>query len=182
MARAESKERPEEVPIDSREEAASFHRSVMPGLPKPIRGISCKPTTTTTATTISLHSLLSYLNNIVYDYLQAYTRSLKFDAKPDIPYLRKLFRDLYHAQGCGSVVRFHYLISLMYCIKMCILMHSWTLNYCHFAAEAVGLGWSGPRLFLGRRIDRPISGPRRRRPNPIEHRFRAEAHHLRSGI
>mmetsp|Transcript_24778 Transcript_24778/g.34044 ORF Transcript_24778/g.34044 Transcript_24778/m.34044 type:complete len:748 (+) Transcript_24778:221-2464(+) len=33
----------------------------------------------------------------------AYTRSLKFDAKPDIPYLRKLFRDLYHAQGCGSV-------------------------------------------------------------------------------
>ena len=34
----------------------------------------------------------------------AYTRSLKFDAKPDIPYLRKLFRDLYHAQGCGSIV------------------------------------------------------------------------------
>lgn len=33
----------------------------------------------------------------------AYTRSLKFDAKPDIPYLRKLFRDLYHAQGCASV-------------------------------------------------------------------------------
>lgn len=33
----------------------------------------------------------------------AYTRSLKFDAKPDIPYLRKLFRDLYHAQGCGSI-------------------------------------------------------------------------------
>jgi len=33
----------------------------------------------------------------------AYTRSLKFDAKPDIPYLRKLFRDLYHAQNCGSV-------------------------------------------------------------------------------
>jgi predicted Ser/Thr protein kinase len=33
----------------------------------------------------------------------AYTRSLKFDAKPDIPYLRKLFRDLYHAQNCGSI-------------------------------------------------------------------------------
>jgi len=33
----------------------------------------------------------------------AYTRSLKFDAKPDIPYLRKLFRDLYHSQGCASV-------------------------------------------------------------------------------
>mmetsp|Transcript_2620 Transcript_2620/g.5761 ORF Transcript_2620/g.5761 Transcript_2620/m.5761 type:complete len:539 (-) Transcript_2620:542-2158(-) len=33
----------------------------------------------------------------------AYTRSLKFDAKPDIPYLRKLFRDLYHAQGCGAI-------------------------------------------------------------------------------
>lgn len=32
-----------------------------------------------------------------------YSRSLKFDAKPDIPYLRKLFRDLYHAQGCASV-------------------------------------------------------------------------------
>eukprot|EP00981_Chlorochromonas_danica_P004309 scaffold865_cov160-Ochromonas_danica.AAC.28 len=33
----------------------------------------------------------------------AYTRSLKFDAKPDIPYLRKLFRDLYHAQNCASI-------------------------------------------------------------------------------
>lgn len=33
----------------------------------------------------------------------AYTRSLKFDAKPDIPYVRKLFRDLYHAQGFASV-------------------------------------------------------------------------------
>jgi len=33
----------------------------------------------------------------------AYTRSLKFDAKPDIPYLRKLFRDMYHAQGCANV-------------------------------------------------------------------------------
>lgn len=33
----------------------------------------------------------------------AYTRSLKFDAKPDFPYLRKLFRDLYHAQGCANV-------------------------------------------------------------------------------
>ena len=35
--------------------------------------------------------------------LQAYTRSLKFDGKPDIPYVRKLFRDLYHAQGFASV-------------------------------------------------------------------------------
>jgi hypothetical protein len=33
----------------------------------------------------------------------AYTRSLKFDAKPDIPYLRKLFRDMYHTQGCASM-------------------------------------------------------------------------------
>lgn len=33
----------------------------------------------------------------------AYTRSLKFDAKPDINYLRKLFRDLYHSQGFPSV-------------------------------------------------------------------------------
>ncbi len=33
----------------------------------------------------------------------AYTRSLKFDAKPDIPYLRKLFRDMYHAQGCANM-------------------------------------------------------------------------------
>mmetsp|Transcript_1457 Transcript_1457/g.1523 ORF Transcript_1457/g.1523 Transcript_1457/m.1523 type:complete len:444 (-) Transcript_1457:15-1346(-) len=32
----------------------------------------------------------------------AYTRSLKFDAKPDIPYLRKLFRDLFVAQGCNN--------------------------------------------------------------------------------
>jgi len=31
-----------------------------------------------------------------------YARSLKFDAKPDVPYLRKLFRDLYHSQGCGA--------------------------------------------------------------------------------
>ena len=35
---------------------------------------------------------------------QAYSRSLKFDAKPDIPYLRKIFRDLYNTQGCASVV------------------------------------------------------------------------------
>jgi len=35
------------------------------------------------------------------EYL-AYTRSLKFDAKPDVPYLRKLFRDLYVNQGCGQ--------------------------------------------------------------------------------
>ena len=32
----------------------------------------------------------------------AYTRSLKFDSKPDIPYLRKLFRDLYISQGFGA--------------------------------------------------------------------------------
>jgi serine/threonine protein kinase len=35
----------------------------------------------------------------------AYTRSLKFDTKPDIPYLRKLFRDLYHSQGCGQTTK-----------------------------------------------------------------------------
>ncbi len=44
----------------------------------------------------------------------AYTRSLKFDAKPDIPYLRKLFRDLYHAQGCGSIVSRHFSSYLPY--------------------------------------------------------------------
>jgi hypothetical protein len=33
----------------------------------------------------------------------AYARSLKFDAKPDIPYLRKLFMDLFHAQGFAGV-------------------------------------------------------------------------------
>jgi serine/threonine protein kinase len=33
----------------------------------------------------------------------AYSRSLKFDAKPDIPYLRKIFRDLYNTQGCPTV-------------------------------------------------------------------------------
>uniref|UniRef100_A0A7S3H2P7 Casein kinase I n=1 Tax=Spumella elongata TaxID=89044 RepID=A0A7S3H2P7_9STRA len=36
----------------------------------------------------------------------AYTRALKFDATPDIPYLRKMFRDLYHALGCGQDPRF----------------------------------------------------------------------------
>lgn len=33
----------------------------------------------------------------------AYSRSLKFDAKPDVPYLRKIFRDLYHGQGCHNI-------------------------------------------------------------------------------
>lgn len=32
----------------------------------------------------------------------AYARALKFDTKPDIPFLRKMFRDLYHAQGCAN--------------------------------------------------------------------------------
>jgi serine/threonine protein kinase len=34
----------------------------------------------------------------------AYARSLKFDAKPDMLYLRKMFRDLYHELGCGQIV------------------------------------------------------------------------------
>lgn len=34
----------------------------------------------------------------------AYSRSLKFDAKPDIPYLRRMFRQLYHELGCGQIV------------------------------------------------------------------------------
>lgn len=38
----------------------------------------------------------------------AYTRSLKFDAKPDMLYLRKLFRDLYHDLGCGQSVSGNY--------------------------------------------------------------------------
>jgi len=49
----------------------------------------------------------------------AYTRSLKFDAKPDIPYLRKLFRDLYHAQGCGSIVS---------TVKLLCVNHSLTVD------------------------------------------------------
>lgn len=32
----------------------------------------------------------------------AYTRALKFDTKPDIPFLRKMFRDLYHSQGYAN--------------------------------------------------------------------------------
>jgi len=36
----------------------------------------------------------------------AYTRSLKFDAKPDIAYLRRMFTELYHAQGCGSIQKY----------------------------------------------------------------------------
>ena len=39
---------------------------------------------------------------LVSYYDQAYTRSLKFDSKPDVLYLRKLFRDLYIAQGYGT--------------------------------------------------------------------------------
>jgi serine/threonine protein kinase len=33
----------------------------------------------------------------------AYARSLKFDAKPDVQYLRKMFRDLYHSQGLAGI-------------------------------------------------------------------------------
>jgi serine/threonine protein kinase len=47
-------------------------------------------------------ALFSRLSSMCFTQMlsrQAYTRSLKFDSKPDIPYLRKLFRDLYHAQG-----------------------------------------------------------------------------------
>ena len=34
----------------------------------------------------------------------SYTRSLPYDGKPDIPYLRGLFSDLYDAQGYNSTV------------------------------------------------------------------------------
>ena len=51
---------------------------------------------------VSIAQLCQGLPSQFAEFL-AYTRSLKFDAKPDIPYLRKLFRDLYHAQGCASI-------------------------------------------------------------------------------
>ncbi len=64
----------------------------------------------------------------------AYTRSLKFDAKPDIPYLRKLFRDLYHAQNCGANVR-----SLLPRNFPCYLLIG--VFYGSIIAKALGLGW-----------------------------------------
>ena len=42
----------------------------------------------------------------------AYSRSLKFDAKPDIPYLRKIFRDLYNSQGSNTHTHTHKLYIL----------------------------------------------------------------------
>jgi len=51
---------------------------------------------------VSIAQLCQGLPSQFAEFL-GYTRSLKFDAKPDIPYLRKLFRDLYHAQGCASI-------------------------------------------------------------------------------
>jgi serine/threonine protein kinase len=51
---------------------------------------------------VSIAQLCSGLPSQFAEFL-AYSRALKFDAKPDIPYLRKLFRDLYHAQGLSSI-------------------------------------------------------------------------------
>ena len=42
---------------------------------------------------------------MLYTYFvvcQAYTRALKFDTKPDVPFLRKLFRELYTSLGCAN--------------------------------------------------------------------------------
>jgi hypothetical protein len=67
----------------------------------------------------------------------AYTRSLKFDAKPDIPYLRKLFRDLYHAQNCGSNV------SCVVVLQSVSLLSLADGNMMvNVAAEVMGLGRS----------------------------------------
>jgi len=51
---------------------------------------------------ISIASLCEGIPSQFAEFV-TYSRSLKFDAKPDVPYLRKLFRDLYHRQGCGGV-------------------------------------------------------------------------------
>jgi hypothetical protein len=69
----------------------------------------------------------------------AYTRSLKFDAKPDIPYLRKLFRDLYHAQGCGSIVSRSFLAST--CIShVLVVILSWFACVCSVCSPSCGTG------------------------------------------
>jgi serine/threonine protein kinase len=60
----------------------------------------------------------------------AYTRSLKFDAKPDIPYLRKLFRDLYHAQNCSAIVS----LCNVFNVRVIILLLC-SQNY------GIGMGW-----------------------------------------
>ena len=52
---------------------------------------------------VTIGQLCQGLPNQFAEFL-AYTRSLKFDAKPDMLYLRKLFRDLYHDLGCGQQV------------------------------------------------------------------------------
>jgi serine/threonine protein kinase len=51
---------------------------------------------------VSIASLCEGIPSQFAEFL-AYSRSLKFDAKPDVSYLRKLFRDLYHRQGYGGV-------------------------------------------------------------------------------
>jgi serine/threonine protein kinase len=50
---------------------------------------------------ISIANLCQGCPSQFAEYL-SYCRSLKFDNKPDMTYLRKLFRDLYHAQGCSA--------------------------------------------------------------------------------
>lgn len=62
----------------------------------------------------------------------AYTRSLKFDAKPDIPYLRKLFRDLYHAQNCSAIVSI---------FEENIVLCSQSFPYLFSLSCGIGMGW-----------------------------------------
>ena len=45
------------------------------------------------------YSFNTLLNPPLYNTTQAYTRSLRFDSKPDTAYLKKLFRDLYVSLG-----------------------------------------------------------------------------------
>lgn len=70
---------------------------------------------------ISIANLCQGCPSQFAEYL-SYCRSLKFDSKPDITYLRKLFRDLYHAQGCSASTVSYVLLCILYgCIyRRCV--------------------------------------------------------------
>lgn len=74
----------------------------------------------------------------------AYTRSLKFDAKPDIPYLRKLFRDLYHAQNCSAIVS---------AVSDTFFFLTFFSSYLYSQNCGIGMGWKMILDLLGDQLE-----------------------------